>query len=139
MKVARKTFKVEVPSVAMGDIAFNLLIFFVILARAQDDSRLKWEPASTPYQMEKADGARARLVIDVNNKLYLNGGEVSAADVSRLAKEIEKLLGDAPAGKRAVVLKIHKATLAQRFEPIIEAVSEAGGELIHVLEEKREK
>ena len=29
----------------MGDIAFNLLIFFVILARAQDDSHLQWEPA----------------------------------------------------------------------------------------------
>ena len=29
----------------MGDIAFNLLIFFVILARAQDDSHLQWTPA----------------------------------------------------------------------------------------------
>jgi len=27
-------------------------------------------------------------------------------------------------------------TLAQRFEPVIEAISEAGGDLVHVLEEK---
>ena len=47
MKIARKRLKAEVPSVAMGDIAFNLLMFFVILARAQDDSHLKWEPAAT--------------------------------------------------------------------------------------------
>jgi len=30
MKIARRPFRVEIPSVAMGDIAFNLLIFFVI-------------------------------------------------------------------------------------------------------------
>jgi biopolymer transport protein ExbD len=54
-----------------------------------------------------------------------------------LAGSIEDLLGDAPPGKRTVLLKVHKETLAQRFEPIIEAVSEAGGDLVHVLEEKK--
>ena len=45
MKVATRKFKVEVPSVAMGDIAFNLLVFFVILARAQDDVEVFGVPA----------------------------------------------------------------------------------------------
>ena len=47
MKIPRKKYEASVPSMAMGDIAFLLLIFFVILARAQDDSHLQWQPAKT--------------------------------------------------------------------------------------------
>ena len=133
MKIARRQLKVEVPSVAMGDIAFNLLIFFVILAKAQDDSHLQWQPAVT-QKVESAGQARVSIVIDVNNKLYLNGREVG---IAQLAKGIEELLGSAPAGDRVVLLKVHKEALAQRFEPVIEAISEAGGDLVHVLEEKK--
>ena len=46
MKIKRRAIRADVPSMAMGDIAFNLLIFFVILARAQDDSHLQWTPAA---------------------------------------------------------------------------------------------
>jgi biopolymer transport protein ExbD len=133
MKIARRKLKVEVPSMAMGDIAFNLLIFFVILARAEDDSHLKWQPAVTP-EVESAGQARASIVVDVNNRLYLNGREIG---ISQVARGVEELLGDAPAGQRVVLLKFHKDTLAQRFQPILEAISEAGGDLVHVLEEKR--
>ncbi|HUY33625.1 MAG TPA: biopolymer transporter ExbD [Pirellulales bacterium] len=132
MKIARKKMRVEIPNVAMGDIAFNLLIFFVILARAQDDSHLKWEAAASAH-VEAADNAKVSVLVDKDNKLYLNGRNVGE---SSLAKEIESLLGAAPLGERIVLLKIHKETQAQRFEPIIEAVSEAGGDLVHVLEEK---
>jgi len=135
MKIARGKLKVEVPSVAMGDVAFNLLIFFVILARAQDDSHLKWQAAVTP-KVEPTDHARASVLVDVNNRLYVNGQEIG---ISQLASELTELLKDAPAGDRIVLLKVHRATQAQRFEPIIEAISEAGGDLVHVLEEKKEK
>jgi hypothetical protein len=43
MKIARRSMRVEGPSVAVGDIAFNLLIFFVNLAQAQDDNH-SWKP-----------------------------------------------------------------------------------------------
>jgi biopolymer transport protein ExbD len=134
MKVARRQFKVEVPSVAMGDIAFNLLVFFVILARAQDDSHLKWEAAATP-KVEAVKQAKVSIVVDTNNKLYLNGREI---DQARLAGAVGEHLGDAPAGQRTVLLKIHRSTQALRFEPILEAVSEAGGEIVQILDEKKE-
>jgi biopolymer transport protein ExbD len=134
MKITRRKLRVEVPTVAMGDIAFNLLVFFVILARAQDDSHLKWTPAQTKEHLEAISTATARVVVDDRNRVYLNGRQVSVND---LASGIEQLLGDAPLGKRTVLLKIHKDTQAATFEPIVEAVSQAGGELVHVLEEKR--
>ena len=86
MKIPRKKFKAEVPSVAMGDIAFNLLIFFVILARAQDDSHLKWQPASTP-KVEAVKSAGVSVVVDIDSKLYLNGQEIGE---SQLAEAIGK-------------------------------------------------
>lgn len=133
MKIPRKKFKAEVPSVAMGDIAFNLLIFFVILARAQDDSHLKWQPASTP-RVERTQHSGVSVVVDIDSKLYLNGQEIGE---SQLADAIEKHLGSAPAGQRTVLLKVDKNATALRFEPVIEAISAAGGDLVHILEEKR--
>jgi biopolymer transport protein ExbD len=131
MKIKRKQPQAQVPSMAMGDIAFNLLIFFVILARAQDDSHLQWEPAKA-VEIENSGVAKASIVIDIENKYYLNGNNVG---IVQLAPAIKALLADAPAGDRVVLLKVHKDAPAMFFEPAIEAISEAGGDLVHILEQ----
>jgi len=115
----------------MGDIAFNLLIFFVILARANDDSHLKWNPAEA-QNLEGSKGAKVTVVIDIDGKIYLNSQQKSETE---LADAIGDELGDATAGNRVVYLKIDKNVTAPRFEPVIEAISQAGGELIHILNE----
>ena len=134
MKIKRRSSQAEVPSMAMGDIAFNLLIFFVILARAQDDSHLHWEPA-TAAEITASATAKVVVLIDSDNHFYVNGQQVGE---TQLAGEIDALLGDAVAGDRTVVLKAHKDAQAMYFEPVIEAISEKGGELVHVLEKKQE-
>ena len=134
MKIQRKAVRADVPSTAMGDIAFNLLIFFVILARANDDSFLNWQPARAK-NLEAAGYAKASVLIDANSKLYLNGRQVG---MTQLSREIGELLGDAPAGQRTVLLKVHREAQAMYYEPVIEAISEAGGDLVHVLEELKE-
>lgn len=134
MKLARKKLKVEVPSVAMGDIAFNLLVFFVILARAQDDRQLQWTPAEA-RMIEPSAPAPVRIAIDKHSDLYFNGAKM--ANSRDLQKAIEDRLGDLPAGKRTVWLKVHNETPASRFEPIVESISAAGGELVHILEEEK--
>ena len=80
------------PALAMGDIAFNLLIFFVILARAQDDSHLEWKPASAS-ELENAGASKVSVLIDADNKYYVNGQNLGS---EQLAAEIEAKLGDAP-------------------------------------------
>jgi biopolymer transport protein ExbD len=133
MKIPRKPMKADVPSTAMGDIAFNLLIFFVILARAQDDSHVQWQPAEAA-NVQGAGTTKVSVAIDTHGDLYLNGQQVGEV---QLASRIGSLLGDAGPGNRTVFLKVNKDAPAQKFEPVIEAISEAGGELVHVLEEKR--
>ncbi len=72
--------------------------------------------------------------MDKDNRLYLNGKELG---IAQLSGRIDNLLKNKPAGDRTVLLKIHKEAQAQRFEPIIEAVSEAGGEIVHILDEEK--
>ena len=119
---------------AMGDIAFNLLIFFVILARAQDDSHLQWDPAKTK-NVEPSGASKVSLLIDKNNKVYLNGQPIG---IAQIAARISEELGDLPSGERTVLLKVHREVPALYFEPVVEAISEAGGDLVHILEKQRE-
>lgn len=130
MHLPRKKFDATIPAMAMGDIAFLLLIFFVILARATDDSHLVWRPAEE-VDLQPAGQALASVVIDQDRRVFLNGGEVA---VATLAGALERLLADAGAGGRTVHLKVDREVPAETFEPVIEAVSEAGGDLVHVLE-----
>ena len=133
MKIAKRSFEASVPSMAMGDIAFLLLIFFVILAKAQDDSHLRWDPAAEE-ELEQARNYKASVVIDVKNKTYLNGQPIPQA---LLEGRLSELLGDAEPSKRTVLLKVHKDATVLQFEPVIEAVSKSGGEIHHVLEQER--
>jgi len=118
---------------AMGDIAFNLLIFFVILAKAQDDSHLQWTPAEAK-NLESAGNSLVSIVIDNENGIHLNGQKTGQPGMARM---IQDLLVNRSAGDRTVLLKVHREATAQTFEPVIESISEAGGELVHIVEEDR--
>ncbi len=132
MKIKRRKLEVTPPYVSMADIAFNLVLFFLILAKTQEDAKFQWVPAKSA---EVKEVAKTRLVVmvDNTNKVYLNAQEVS---VRELAERLAAELGNDPAEPRVVLLKIHKDTLAATFEPIMEAVSQTGCEVYHVLEEE---
>lgn len=135
MKIQRRQFTASIPSFAMGDIGFLLLIFFVILARAQDDSHVQWDPAKLE-EVEMAGAPMASVAIDTQNKVFLNGEEIA---LDQIAPRLEAILADLPGGQRNVFLKVHKEVPANVFEPVIEAVGSAGGDLIHILEPEPEK
>ena len=130
MKLPRKKLTASVPSFAMGDIGFLLLIFFVILARAQDDSHVRWQPAKLK-EVEMVASPLASVTIDTGFKNYLDGKEIST---DALPAALSQILGDTPSGKRYVFLKVHKEAKAIHFEPVIAAISEAGCDLVHILE-----
>jgi len=134
MKLQRRKLTASVPSFAMGDIGFLLLIFFVILARAQDDSHIQWQPAELE-DVEMVAAPRATVSIDTGFKTYLDGKQIAPEE---LAAALTEVLGDAPAGQRNVFLKVHREAKASHFEPIIAAISEAGGDLVHILEPEKE-
>jgi biopolymer transport protein ExbD len=134
MKIPRRPITATIPSSAMGDIGFLLLIFFVVLARAHDDSHVQWQPARLD-PVEMAGTPRASVAIDTGARVFLNGEPVAA---DQLAARLGAILGDTPAGDRRVFLKVHRETDARHFEPVIQAIAEAGGDLVHILEPEPE-
>ena len=135
MILRRKKLEATVPSMAMGDIAFLLLIFIVLLAKARDDSHLVWQPA-TGSELIKPENQNASIVIDKTNITYLNGRPIQNENLS---DQLSSLLGELPPGSRTVLFKVHKDVVAEHFEPVIESISEAGGELHHVLEPSKKE
>src|SRR5207249_3289066 len=93
MKIRRRQYPCEVPAVAMGDIAFNLLVFFVILAKAQDDSHVRLRPAASAGLQEMGQ-TRASVAVDVDNKLFLNGQMIG---ISQLESRLNEILGNGAA------------------------------------------
>jgi len=142
MILQRRKLNADVPSMAMGDIAFLLLIFFIILARVTDDSHLKVNKAKAE-ELVKPQHKRVSVAIDNKRVTYLNGVRINPDALGMALYNPDGgpgargILGDFPPGERTVLLKIDKDTPAYLFEPVIEAVSKAGGELHHVLEEKK--
>ena len=133
MKFKRRKLEVVPPYVAMADIAFNLVLFFLILAKTQDDSHIQWTPVKD-VGAKQVSNAKVSITVDRDNKVYLNGQQIG---IREMADRVGQELGDKPASERTVLLKIDRNTLAATFEPIMEAVSQAGGEVVHVIEEER--
>ena len=133
MKFKRRKLEIVPPFVSMADIVFNLVLFFLILAKIQDDTQIQWEPAQASGAKPVAK-ARVSITVDKDSKVYLNGKQVGLMNLTAL---VAAELGDSPPGERTVLLKIHKDTLAATFEDLIAKVSEAGGEMVHVVEDER--
>lgn len=117
----------------MADIAFNLVLFFVILAKTQDDSHIQWTAVQAP-ELKAAPSSRLVVSVDKEGKTYLNGKQMSTLG---LEGAINAYLEENPADPKIVLLKIDKDTLAGTFETIIEEVSKTGCEIVHVLEEEQ--
>ena len=119
---------------AMGDIAFLLLIFFIILAKAVDDSHVVWTPAKIDAT-KNAGSPLASVAIDVDHQAFLNGQKIEPANLS---EQLKAILEGVPEGKRTVFLKVHHEAPASTFQPVIEAISVVGGNLVHIVEENPE-
>lgn len=117
---------------AMGDIAFNLLIFFVILARAQDDSNVRWVPPKSD-QIEAGPKTPVRLAIDEDNQYFVNGVQVGSTG---LADRIKTQLRGLEGKDRVVQFKIHNKAPVRLIEPVVEAIGEAGADFFIVLDKE---
>lgn len=132
MKFRRQKKEAPLPYVPMADLAFNLLLFFLIIAKSQQDI-IHWERASSPGTRE-ITGSRIVVSLDKDNLTYLNGAQIGQRELS---DAINEMLGNSTADKRTVLLRVHKNAPAASFEPILEAISQAGGEVFHVLDQER--
>lgn len=124
-KKKRKT--IPIPVASMGDIAFLLIIFFLVCSEAvKDNSSLPVElPTSEHVEKTKAKVV-AYVAVDQNGEIHFNGSRVdSAKDVEWGVRAL--LTNTVSDDQRHVQLKCDKSQPKEVFQPVLQAIAEAGG------------
>ena len=111
----------------MGDIAFLLIIFFLVCSEvAKEKSNLQVElPLSQHVEKVKAQVV-ARVAVDETGVIYFDGEQVdSAKDVEWGVRAL--LTSTVSDEQRHVQFKCDSALPKEIFEPVIQAIAAAGG------------
>jgi biopolymer transport protein ExbD len=114
-----------VPLASMGDIAFLLTIFFILTSNfAKDDTRKIAPPSAAELaQLEKQN---ISVSIDSDGAVFFNGRPVGSADVVE-AGVAGFLVGKKDPKDRMVVFRCDRGVDKKVFEPVLAAISKAGG------------
>jgi biopolymer transport protein ExbD len=123
----RRKSAIMVPVASMGDIAFLLIIFFVLCSHFVDESGKQLEPPLAMTLEELAE-FRHKVMVEADGTIWLNKQEVGSADTleSVLSQELE----DVPEGERDVLLKMDYNLAQDEWMPVVDAIAEAGGKLL---------
>jgi biopolymer transport protein ExbD len=123
----RRTNKllVEPPASATGDIAFNLIIFFLVCASVQPDSgRSQTIPRSDEQQQEEQQDTNIEVTL-TPNVVMLDGLRREDAEFFGLLQE--KLLNKVRDEDRVVIVKSEPNTPYSRWIKFTELIEQAGG------------
>jgi len=124
-KKKRKT--IPIPVASMGDIAFLLIIFFLVCSEAvKDNSNLPVELPTSEHVVKTKATTVAYVAIDANGEIYFNGARVDGAkDVEWGVRSL--LTNTVSDDQRHVQLKCDKSQSKEIFQPVLQAIAEAGG------------
>lgn len=137
MKVPRGSRpSATIPLVSTADVAFLLLIFFIVLAKNANESAVSWRPASTTAVLIDAKSVLCSVIIDEHNTIHVNGHECG---IGAVKDSVASYLGNAPAGDRKVLIKIDKEVPERIFTQVMLDIGAAGGELFRALESESDK
>jgi biopolymer transport protein ExbD len=125
---------VEPPSQATGDIAFNLIVFFLVCASTQPDSGRKQTlpKAEQTKQQEQMDNVQVELT---RQAVFLNGDPVRPQDFERLVRQ--KLSTKPRPEDRIVVVKSKPDTPYRHWIAVTSQIEDAGGIITMQLEEEQ--
>lgn len=132
----RKKMGVSVPTTSMGDIAFLLIIFFMVCSNFAKEARITYE-APQAIDVDSVQNAPTSVVLDATGEIYVNGKPVT--DAQTVESLIESfLVGKTEDEERMVLFKCDRYIEKRAFEPVLEAITRAGG-LVVAVGEKREE
>lgn len=123
----KKRVPVALPIASMGDIAFLLIIFFLVCSESiKDKSNLPIELPSSEHVKSTKVTVVAYISIDNNGLIYFDGELVdSAKDVEWGVRAL--LTNTVSDDQRHVQFKCDKNQTKEVFQPVLKAIAEAGG------------
>jgi biopolymer transport protein ExbD len=114
-----------VPLASMGDIAFLLTIFFILTSNfAKDDTRAIKPPSAA--ELAEMENRNVSVSIDETGSMFFNGRPVGSAEVIE-AGVAGFMAGAKRPEERLVVFRCDKGVDKKVFEPVLAAISKAGG------------
>lgn len=128
----------QVPVASMGDIAFLLIIFFLLCSEvSKDNSKLQVQLPKSEHVQKTEVMMAARVALDETGQIYLDGRLVdNAKDVEWGVRAL--LVNTVAEEQRHVQFKCDKALPKETFEPVLQAIAEAGG-IIEAVGEPQEQ
>lgn len=118
---------VSIPTVSLGDIAFLLIIFFLLSSNFYKESsiKLKAPKASSLAQLQEFP---VSVAIDEEGRIFLQGKRAASPDA--LESGVADLVKDkATTEGRTVMFKCDQAVTRDQFEPVLDAIARAGGQV----------
>jgi biopolymer transport protein ExbD len=109
-----------IPLASMGDIAFLLIIFFMLTASFMREKNVSLDLARSA-DIDKLKQAHVTVSVDADGMIRLQGVHVT---VEELPSAVEAMLGDRE--DRRVQVTIDKGLLKPDYYPVVEALGRAG-------------
>ncbi len=112
---------------SMGDIAFLLIIFFMVCSRFAKDPGVNIDSPTT-FKVDKLDDYPIVVLIDAKGNIYFQGKPITGPEA--LEAEVQKLTQEATNEKmRTVLFRCDRNVRKHVFEPVIEAIAKGGGRI----------
>jgi biopolymer transport protein ExbD len=120
--------EIEIPTASLGDVAFNLIAFFLVCSVAMKDVGLKVESPEYRDLTVLKKMPKIIVVLDASGQLTIMGQPTTPEAVKDQLSEM--LDGKTDPGDRQVLFKCDKNLDRQVFEPVIGAIAGAGATLV---------
>ncbi len=122
---------VNIPVASMGDIAFLLIIFFMVCSNFIKESSMKLE-APTARDLEKVEESPISVAITEDGTIRLNGTDIGK-DPEAVEHGVLRLIKGKKTPKGWTVLfKCDKRVDKSVFEPVLNALAETGARITAV-------
>lgn len=135
MKLKRGKMLIDPPASASSDIAFTLIIFFLVCAAVQPETGLSQILPKTEEQTEKRDQSKNIEVTITPTSIVLNGSPLQLPGFSqRITAALKQKTRESD---RIVVVKSSPDTPYTLWIAVSQAIEQAGGILTLELETER--
>lgn len=132
MPLARKKrIQPMLPLASMGDIAFLLIIFFMLVAKFMKNVNVDLEKPQSE-EVQTVETARIEVTVDADGVIRLQGIECGAAE---LGSAIDAMVGSDR--EQTVEVTIDKRLSRDIYMPVMEGLAESGAKIMLTGEQKR--
>lgn len=134
MKLARKKRKlsIEIPVASMGDIAFLLIIFFMLTSNFMKESHVELEEAESA-DIETIKQTAISVAVDKDGVIWVQGTQSS---VEQLQSSVETFMSSQ--NTKQVMLTIDKNLKHEQYGKVLMELSKSGAEIALIGKEIKE-